>query len=118
MIYLEITKQCCFVFSDDVSYSFITWLNKHYINGLEFQHVEAQFRDGLERRERKGNEIFVDLAVMDTSLVEEEWTNCDRQYHLRTHNRQKNHIGYMELLKETDEVFFCEEYLALEKQAC
>ena len=95
-----------FALSDDVSGSFITSLKKYCINGLEFQPVEAQFRDGLKRREWKRNEIFVDLAVMDTSLVEEEWTNCDRQYHLRTHNRQKNHIGYMELLKETDESVF------------
>ena len=43
---------------------------------------------------------------MDTSLVE-EWMNCDTQYHLRTYyNRQKNHIGYMELLKDTDEIVF------------
>ena len=106
MIFLKITKQYCLVLSDDISDSFITSLKNHYINDLEFQPVEAQFRDGLMRRERKRNEIFVDLAVMDTSLVEKEWMNCDRQYHLRTHNRQKNHIGYMELLKDTDESVF------------
>ena len=106
MIFLEITKQYFLVLSDDISDSFITSLKNHYINGLEFQPVEAQLRDGLNRRERKRNEIFEDLAIMDTSLVEKEWINCDRQYHLRTHNRQKNHIGYMELLKDTDESVF------------
>ena len=106
MIFLKITKQYFLVLSDDISDSVITSLKNHYIDALEFQLVEAQFRDGLMRRERKRNEIFVDLAVMDTSLVEKEWMNCDRQYHLRTHNRQKNRIGYMELLKDTDERVF------------
>ena len=70
---------------------------------MEFQCIDAQFRDGKKRSERKRNEIHVDLAIVDTPLVEKEWMNCDRQYHLRTYHQEKSYIEYKEVLKETDE---------------
>ena len=92
-----------FVLADEHSDNSIAVLKNHYIKDLEFQCIDAQFRDGKKRSERKRNEIHVDLAIVDTPLVEREWMNCDRQYHLRTYNQEKSYIDYKDVLKETDE---------------
>ena len=92
-----------FVLADKYSDSYISLLKSHYVKNLEFQCINAQFRDGKEASKHKRNEIFVELAVVDTKEVEKEWMNCDRQYHLRTHHKEERHIGYKEVLKETDE---------------
>ena len=92
-----------FILADGYSDNSVTLLKRHYVENLQFQCIDPQLRDGKELSKRKRNEIFVDLAVINTKEVEKEWMNCDRQHHLKTHYKEKSHIAYKDVLQKTDE---------------